>query len=275
MGDLTYYLRYWKDRKVSSFQMVNFIDEAEKLDRELEMTKNNLEAAESDIEKLKEFIEVLEKYNSVLNAELDKLKEQKPVEIEVPDYHYDGMGCGLEDRNITDRYEAMRHGWDCAIEKMFAQIPEDVYTHPLPAQQDELINNLSVWYGAMPESNGKENWTATLYNKNKDSFFGGIADGFTIARSEYPDRVRYEADRVRFLIGEIKERPFLLDYDSDKHSSYCDQSPAVAVTDLKMVIAKLNSAQRCHPNAVQFLIDEAIELLAAAPTPPSDEVLHE
>ncbi len=48
----------------------------------------------------------------------------EPVIIEEPEYHCEAMGCGLEDRNITDRYEAMRHGWDCAIERMFEQIPD-------------------------------------------------------------------------------------------------------------------------------------------------------
>lgn len=80
---------------------------------------------------------------------------------------------------------------------------------------------LAVWYGKMPESNGKTNWTAILYRKgDEDTLFGGLADGFTIDRSEYPDRVRYEADRVRYLIGEIEEEPFILDYDAELHSGY-------------------------------------------------------
>ncbi|WP_285130304.1 hypothetical protein [Leclercia adecarboxylata] len=39
-----------------------------------------------------------------------------------PQYHEQGMGCGLEDRNITDRYEAMRHGWDEAMERVYAEV---------------------------------------------------------------------------------------------------------------------------------------------------------
>lgn len=35
-----------------------------------------------------------------------------------PEYHEEAMGCGLEDRNITDRYDAMYHGWDYAIDRM-------------------------------------------------------------------------------------------------------------------------------------------------------------
>ena len=38
-----------------------------------------------------------------------------------PEYHENGMGCGLEDRNITDRYEAMAYGWNQAMERIFAE----------------------------------------------------------------------------------------------------------------------------------------------------------
>lgn len=89
---------------------------------------------------------------------------------------------------------------------------------PAPAQ-DEQQPPLTVWEGSMPESNGKSNFTAVLMRKGSD-LFDGISGGMTIARSEYPDRVRYEADCVRWLIGEIKEEPCITDYDSDKHSGY-------------------------------------------------------
>lgn len=38
-----------------------------------------------------------------------------------PTYHHEGMGCGLEDRNIRDRYQAMQHGWDSAMERTYAE----------------------------------------------------------------------------------------------------------------------------------------------------------
>jgi len=38
-----------------------------------------------------------------------------------PEYHDQGMGCGLEDRRITDRYEAMAHGWECAMERVYGE----------------------------------------------------------------------------------------------------------------------------------------------------------
>ncbi|MFX1675167.1 hypothetical protein PWR63_23455 [Paraburkholderia sp. A2WS-5] len=111
---------------------------------------------------------------------------------------------------------------------------------------DLARENLAVWYGPMPESNGKTNWTAILHN-------GDIATGITLDRSEYPDRVRYEADRARWLIGELVEEPFILDYDADKHSGYVKPAaptPTVAADaaapsePAKISDAQLNEAIR-------------------------------
>lgn len=86
---------------------------------------------------------------------------------------------------------------------------------------------LTVFYGAMPESNGAQNFTATLTRKGAvglDRF-----DGFTFSRSEYPDRVRYDADCMRHLIGELDKEPDLLDYDETKHSGYAEPAAAPAI----------------------------------------------
>ncbi|QFR55736.1 hypothetical protein JC221_090 [Yersinia phage JC221] len=80
---------------------------------------------------------------------------------------------------------------------------------------------LAVWYGEIPETNGKSNFTSILYRKDKGVF---DASSITIEMSEYPDRVRYEADRIRYLIGEISEEPDVLDYDADKHSGYKEET---------------------------------------------------
>lgn len=81
-------------------------------------------------------------------------------------------------------------------------------------QAVQVVPKLSVWYGSLPETNGKSNWTAILCSGDD------ITSGITIACSEYPDRVRYEADRMRFLIGELAEEPDILAYDAKKHSGY-------------------------------------------------------
>lgn len=70
------------------------------------------------------FTDDLDKDLVAVARRIESLMSQGAVEIEEPEYHYEGMGCGLEDRNITDRYEAMKYGWDEAIERMFEQIPD-------------------------------------------------------------------------------------------------------------------------------------------------------
>ena len=76
---------------------------------------------------------------------------------------------------------------------------------------------LTVWTGSLPESNGKRNFTAILKRKGASAF---DTDSYTFARSEYPDRVRYDADCRRYLIGELEKEPCILDYDADLHSDY-------------------------------------------------------
>lgn len=87
---------------------------------------------------------------------------------------------------------------------------------------------LTVWYGAMPESNGKTNWTAILHRKGESLLMGF---NITIDRSEYPDRVRYEADRMRYMIGELESEPDMMSYDEKLHSGYVrpEQPAPVAV----------------------------------------------
>lgn len=85
---------------------------------------------------------------------------------------------------------------------------------------------LKVWVGEMPETNGKTNYTAILYTDD-------IMDGITIDRSEYPDRVRYEADRFLHMIGQRAEKPCITDYDTDKHSGYKGPKQWFTAEDIK------------------------------------------
>ena len=87
-----------------------------------------------------------ETYSAMISAALlPEQVESEPVIIEEPNYHFEGMGCGLEDRNITDRYEAMEYGWDCAISRMFERIPDGpLYTTPQPDRTAELEAALKV-----------------------------------------------------------------------------------------------------------------------------------
>lgn len=56
------------------------------------------------------------------NARLRGLIEEAVLCLDgEPEYHDQGMGCGLEDRGITDRYDAMAHGWEQAMERVYGE----------------------------------------------------------------------------------------------------------------------------------------------------------
>ena len=52
-----------------------------------------------------------------LKKELDQIKN-----ADRPEYNAQAMGCGLEDRDITDRYQAMEYGWDQAMERIYDEV---------------------------------------------------------------------------------------------------------------------------------------------------------
>lgn len=79
-------------------------------------------------------------------------------------------------------------------------------------------SKLKVWFGPLPESNGQTNWTAILYKDNGGRF--DFTNGFTLAQSEYKDRVRYDADCVRHILGELADQPDILAYDSELMEPY-------------------------------------------------------
>ena len=109
---------------------------------------------------------------------------------------------------------------------------------------------LTVWYGAMPETNGKTNWTAILHRKGQQ-----IWEGITIDRSEYPDRVRYEADRMRHLIGELPDEPDILSYDADAHSGYVKPGNSPVIPDGYVMVPKDPTAEMQSAGASAIRIE--------------------
>lgn len=70
-----------------------------------------------------------------LSARVDSLESAIRFTLDnPPEYHDQGMGCGLEDRNITDRYEAMAYGWGKAIDRYAECLPPDDLLDETPAQ---------------------------------------------------------------------------------------------------------------------------------------------
>lgn len=49
-------------------------------------------------------------------------------EMDWPELHAQALGCGIEDCNIRDRYEAANYGWQDAINKCIERFPDGLYT---------------------------------------------------------------------------------------------------------------------------------------------------
>ncbi|ENZ7824048.1 hypothetical protein RHA54_24520 [Klebsiella pneumoniae] len=69
-----------------------------------------------------------------------------------PQYHDEGMGCGLEDRGITDRYDACRYGWDEAMERIYGEV--------IPCA-DELDFSATDRIVAGIKADGVEEWVSS------------------------------------------------------------------------------------------------------------------
>lgn len=123
---------------------------------------------------------------------------------------------------------------------------------------------LTVWYGAMPETNGKTNWTAMLHREGQHPW-----EGITIDRSEYPDRVRYEADRMRHLIGELADEPDILAYDADAHSGYVYPGNPPVIPDGWVLVPVEPTYQMCEAMGLPWesprFPDRYKAMIAAAP----------
>ena len=74
---------------------------------------------------------------------------------------------------------------------------------------------LTVRLTSFPESNGKRNWTALLMRVDKWDGLVGNCGGISLARGELWNRVAWEAECAKFLIGERDTEPFILDYGDD------------------------------------------------------------
>lgn len=77
---------------------------------------------------------------------------------------------------------------------------------------------LTVRLMSFPESNGKRNWTALLVRADAWGGLVGNFGGVSLARGELWNRVAWEAECAKFLIGERDTEPFILDYGDDIHT---------------------------------------------------------
>lgn len=82
-------------------------------------------------------------------------------------------------------------------------------------KKEKVQPKLEVVIREFPESNGKHNWTAMLMRVEPWDGLPGNANGITLARGEFLNRVAYEAECTKFLIGLRDNEPDILDFIKD------------------------------------------------------------
>ncbi|SWS75183.1 Uncharacterised protein [Klebsiella pneumoniae] len=102
-----------------------------------------------------------------------------------PQYHDEGMGCGLEDRGITDRYDACRYGWDEAMERIYGEV--------IPCA-DELDFSATDAYLAGIKADGVEEFAAKLRIPGDDQFFDALAKGVALSADDFAKQLREGAN---------------------------------------------------------------------------------
>lgn len=103
-----------------------------------------------------------------------------------PQYHDEGMGCGLEDRGITDRYDACRYGWDEAMERIYGDVI------PCAEEMDFSATDRIV---AGIKADGVEEFAAKLRIPGDDQFFDALAKGVALAADDFAKQLREGADK--------------------------------------------------------------------------------
>lgn len=90
-----------------------------------------------------------------------------------PEYHDQGMGCGLEDRGITDCYDAMFHGWEKALERVYGEniawAKDALSLETLPAEkkaiptdwEDRVLSEMDRRFNLKGEDDDRMRWDDT------------------------------------------------------------------------------------------------------------------
>ena len=91
-----------------------------------------------------------------LAAAILALPLPEPMEINWPTLNSNALGCGVEDRNIRDRYQAAEYGWENGLDKAVECVPEKIYT------EDDLRTLLSAAAALAKQVPAQEQDTASI-----------------------------------------------------------------------------------------------------------------
>lgn len=146
-----------------------------------------------------------------------------------------------------------------------------------PAQPHQAVAQprLTVRVQSFPESNGKRNWTALLMRVDPWDGLIGNCGGITIDRGEFWNRVAYEAERAKLLIGERDTEPDVLDYGDDIKTPELWEGEVRGGRPVPEIRGAAAAEPKCSPTLTECprcknVIGKCDGILAATPSAPLD-----
>lgn len=119
-----------------------------------------------------------------------------------PEFSQQGMGCGIEDRNITDRYEAAEYGWDKCIQRFEECLLCYVEVHPESVGQ----------FTGLTDKSGKEIYDGDILDGNRVVTFkyGAFWNDEIFGKGKFPICFHLSEKLDHKIIGNIHDNPELL-----------------------------------------------------------------
>ena len=144
------------------------------------------------------------------------LEDVEPFVFEEYQYNSHAMGCGLEVRDITDRYEAMAYGWEQAMDRAVEAIPDDLYPAHTVAALKSRADALQARVDAEPEGFTQGiDAAAKMLDKMADDYSRahaiqdpdtGVYEFGRGAKEDYYNTLRELADDIRSIVYTPGER---------------------------------------------------------------------
>ncbi len=149
-------------------------------------------------------------------ADLEKQEHGSPEDMYVGMHkHLNCPHCGGSGHidDVADKQEPV--AWMQADEAHISLWKDDYHTIPLYTHPQPKREHLTVRLISFPETNGKTNWTAMFVRTRPWDGLTSNSGGITIDRGEFWNRVAYNAERARFLLGERATEPSIMAYCKD------------------------------------------------------------
>lgn len=132
----------------------------------------------------------------------------EPLEIDWPELHSQALGCGVEDRDLHNRYECAEYGWQDGVDKCAERVPEQIFDADQMLAFADATCALRPSNGQAPAGANENAELVTLIAKCRDAFpipaHGDPIENYWSAAIEDPAHVAAEAAKAEALREKIR-----------------------------------------------------------------------